>query len=233
MSRVADLYQLQELDLAIDAARASLAAVEEGLGRDEEVVEARGEVERWEETFAELRRRQRDLELVVEVQRSRVGPVEHKLYDGSVRNPRELADLQQDLEALTRHLRGQEDELLNLMLQVDEAEAGLREARAALAEVEGRWRREQEELRAQQGSLQEELASLEERRALQAQKVDPAAMVLYTPLRERHQGRAVAKVERGMCQGCRISLPTTVLQRVRPGTDLVQCPSCQRILYVS
>jgi predicted nucleic acid-binding Zn-ribbon protein len=52
-------------------------------------------------------------------------------------------------------------------------------------------------------------------------------------LLERRQGRAVAKVERGMCGGCRISLPMTVLQKARSGLDVVQCVSCERILYVS
>jgi len=43
----------------------------------------------------------------------------------------------------------------------------------------------------------------------------------------------VVKVERGMCQGCRISLPMSVLQKARSGFDVVQCVSCERILYVS
>lgn len=233
MSKAADLFELQELDLAIDAARASLEVVEEQLGRDEDVVEARQEVARWEATFAEVRRRQRDLELAAEGLRSRAAVVEKKLYDGSVRNPRELADMQQELDVLRRQLRGREDEVLNLMLQAEAAEGQLQRAQAFLAEVEGRWRREQEELRSRQAALNAELRSLEGRRAQQAQGVDATAMSLYGSLRERRQGRAVAKVERGMCQGCRITLPTTVLQRARQRADLVQCTSCERILFVS
>ena len=40
-----------------------------------------------------------------------------------------------------------------------------------------------------------------------------------------------ARVEQGICRGCRISLPTTDLQQARSG-KLVQCSSCGRILFL-
>jgi predicted nucleic acid-binding Zn-ribbon protein len=43
----------------------------------------------------------------------------------------------------------------------------------------------------------------------------------------------VAHVERGMCKGCRITLPMSVLQKARAGVGLVQCVSCERILLVN
>jgi predicted nucleic acid-binding Zn-ribbon protein len=36
-----------------------------------------------------------------------------------------------------------------------------------------------------------------------------------------------------MCQGCRISLPMSVLQRARTGVSVVQCVSCERILLLT
>jgi predicted nucleic acid-binding Zn-ribbon protein len=38
-------------------------------------------------------------------------------------------------------------------------------------------------------------------------------------------------VERTLCHGCRVTLPAVVVQRVRTSPNLVQCPSCGRILY--
>jgi predicted nucleic acid-binding Zn-ribbon protein len=44
----------------------------------------------------------------------------------------------------------------------------------------------------------------------------------------------VVKVERGACLGCRLTVPTVILQRARSGMNPtpVQCPSCERMLYV-
>ncbi|MDI6814491.1 MAG: hypothetical protein QMC90_00160 [Dehalococcoidales bacterium] len=41
----------------------------------------------------------------------------------------------------------------------------------------------------------------------------------------KQRGTAVAKVEQGLCRGCRISLSTAKLQQARSGS-LVQCSSC-------
>jgi len=119
------------------------------------------------------------------------------------------------------------------MVRAEESQAALREAEESLAEVEGRWRQEQKELASEKERLEGELAGLEERRKQQSGLIDARVLALYDNLWERRQGRAVVKVERGMCGGCRISLPMSVLQKARSGLDVVQCVSCERILYVS
>ena len=41
----------------------------------------------------------------------------------------------------------------------------------------------------------------------------------------------MAKLDRDLCTGCRISLPTNMVNKARSGNALVQCPNCERILY--
>jgi len=229
----AELYALQEIDSAIDVARATLAAVEEQLGETEELTAARAAVEEHREALRALHEAQRDVEWQVDDARSHVAAVEKKLYGGTVRNPKELEGLNEDANMLKGQLRRREDELLNHMVKVEDQETTLRQAEALLKEVEGRWRGEQADLLGQKERLERELAELENSRRAQAARIEGRVLALYDLLRDRHQGKAVAKVERGMCQGCRISLPMSVLQKARSGFDLVQCVSCERILYVS
>ncbi len=233
MTIAADLYALQEIDSAIEAAREALATVEEQLGESEELIAGRQAVEEERDALEGISRQQRDLEWQVDDLRSRLLEVEGKLYGGSVRNPKELASMQEEANILKGQLRRREDELLDLMVRVEERQATLREAEGSLAEVDRRWRREQKELASEKERLEGELAGLEERRGQQSGLIEARVLALYDTLRERRQGRAVVKVERGMCGGCRISLPMTVLQKARSGLDVVQCVSCERILYVS
>jgi len=233
MAIAAELHALQEIDLAIDAAQATLAAVEEQLGETEELIAARVAVEEHREALRSLRDSQKDIEWQVDDARSHLAAVESKLYGGTVRNPKELAGLNDDANMLKGQFRRREDELLNHMVGVEEQEVALRQAEAALTELEGRWRAEQADLLSQKERLKTELADLEGQRQEQSRRIDGHVLGLYDLLRERRQGRAVAKVERGMCQGCRISLPMSVLQKARSGFDVVQCVSCERILYVS
>lgn len=232
MTTVAELFTLQEIDLAIDAARQRLEEVASCLHDPEDLVALREEVARRRKELHDLRHRQRELEWEVEELRRKAKAVEDKLYGGSVRNPKELQDLQADLESIGRQLARKEDSLLEIMVQGDEQEAALREREAALAQREQEWQAEHASLLSQKESLEQELSSLEGRRAQQVGRINGTALRLYQELRARRQGRAVARVERGLCGGCRISLPTSLLQQARSGDALVQCTSCERILYV-
>lgn len=233
MTIAADLYALQEIDSAVEATKASLTAVEEQLGESEELIASRQAVEEGRDALEGVSKQQRELEWQVDDLRPRLSDVEGKLYGGSVRNPKELAGMQDEANILRGQLRRREDELLDLMVRVEERQAALREAEESLTEVDGRWRQDQKELASEKEKLEGELAGLEERRRQQTGLVEARVLALYDNLWERRQGRAVAKVERGMCGGCRITLPMTVLQKARSGMDVVQCVSCERILYVS
>ena len=61
--------------------------------------------------------------------------------------------------------------------------------------------------------------------------IDADTLFNYQELRKR-KGLAVAKVEQGICQGCRITLPNTDLQRAKGG-GVVRCSSCGRIIFLA
>jgi predicted nucleic acid-binding Zn-ribbon protein len=233
MTIAADLYALQEIDSDVEATKASLAAVEEQLGESEELIAARQAVGEGRDALEDVSKQQRELEWQVDDLRSRLSDVEGKLYGGSVRNPKELGSMQDEANILRGQLRRREDELLDLMVRVEDRQAALRAAEESLTDVEESWRQDQKDLTSEKEKLEGELAGLEERREQQSGLIEARVLTLYDNLWERRQGRAVVKVERGMCGGCRISLPMTVLQKARSGLDVVQCVSCERILYVS
>jgi predicted nucleic acid-binding Zn-ribbon protein len=233
MTTVAELFALQETDLAFDGAVARLTKVEAELGETEELIEARQRVDQCRERLHPLEERRKDLDSETEEVRGKATAIENKLYGGKMRNPKELEDFQADLTSLRGQLSRREDTLLEVMLELDDAEADLGEAHAALAEVEEAWKGHQASLQETQAKLKEEIEGLEAKRARQIDGMDAAALSLYQALRERHEGAAVAVVERGLCQGCRISLPMSVVQKARAGAGLVQCVSCERILLVN
>jgi hypothetical protein len=234
MSKVSDLYQLQEIDLEIDEKRAALAETEELIGESEELQSAREAVEQSDAVAQELRKRLRAAEWRVDDVDSKIQPLHKKLYGGTIRNPKELSSIEDDVKALLSHKRKLEDQVLEVMAETEEAEATLAAAKENAASTESAWQAEQERLKQQKTALETDLARLEGQRQAQSQRFDPSTLAVYDSLRTKHQGRAVAKVERGMCQGCRISLPMTLLQKARSSGDgLVHCSSCERILYVS
>jgi hypothetical protein len=230
MTSAADLLALQEIDLRRDGRRALIADIDSRLGETEDLIVAREAVKAADAELTQLNRAQRDLEARLEDLEARIRPLEKKLYDGSIRNPKELTDLQREVEHLKAR-RGQlDDEGLSLLDRLEEAAAALARARGGLERTEAAWREEQGGLSADRAQAQQESDRLQVERDQRTREMDGKALGLYETLRGHRQGRAVAVVERGACQGCRLTLPTHLVQRVRQGDALVQCPSCERIL---
>jgi hypothetical protein len=228
-----ELYALQETDQALDKAQARLAEIESELVESEEMILAREEVDRQSAAVAELRSRLTDAEWSVDEVRDKASEVEGKLYGGTITNPKELADLNADLSSLKGQVGKREDVLLGLLMDMDEAESQLAAKRDAYSRIEADWNVNQHSLLSEKAQLEPLIAELQARRDSQAPSFDRSTLRLYDLLRERHGGYAVARVERGMCQGCRITLPVSILQKVRSGMALVQCVSCERILFAS
>lgn len=233
MTTATDLYALQEIDLALDKDVARLAEIEANLVETEELLDARAAVKGRRAAADAFKTQQRDLEWSVDEVRNKAGEIESRLYAGSVRNPKELQDLDADLRSLKTQTRSREDTLLGLLVELDEAEALLRDAETACAEIEAAWKTSQESLFVEKAGLEPEVAGLKTQRDAALEGQDRAAMGLYNLLRERRAGLAVATVERGLCHGCRISLPMSILNKARAGAGLVQCVSCERILLVT
>jgi len=233
VSRGRQLYELQEVDLEIAAKKEALSLVENRLGESQALAEARISLAREEEGLAELQRNQRLGEWEVEDLRAKVALLEEKLYGGSVRNPKELASLQEQVENLKRRRRGLEDKVLDIMTEVETMQKKLSVKSGEAERIEENWREEQASLTRERAELSAALATLDQKREDLISRIDAASLELYQALKDKRQGRAVAKVEQGMCQGCRIVLPMSELQRARIGQALVQCSSCERILYVS
>jgi uncharacterized protein len=234
MTRISDLYDLQEIDLEIDSRHAALSEAESRLGESEEVAAAAQTVEERQAEVQETHKQLRAAEREVDDLTNKIKPLEKKLYAGTVHNPKELASLEDDIRSIQTHKRVLEDRTLEEMSQSEAAENALEDARREHAALAADWEREQQSLRETQQTLMAEIDALEKKRADQRAGIDLGDLVLYDALRAKHQGRAVAKVERGTCGGCRISLPMSNLHKARASSNaIIQCSSCERILYVS
>ena len=230
MAALTDLLGLQETDLQLDKAQARLTEIEDSLAETEELTEARATLHEKEAVLADFRAQQKDAEEVVEDVRGKAAEIEKKLYSGQVKNPKELQDLDADLKSLRELVARREDELLAILEQAETADGEASEARATLKEIEDSWRAEQESMLGEKENLAPEAEELKARREGQAVGIDRSVLSLYDAIRARKGGVAVAHLERGMCGGCRITLPVSIMQRVRGGGGIVQCVSCERIL---
>lgn len=233
MTSVRQLLALQEVDLELAASRNALQEAEDLIGSTEELDLAQEEaaLRKVELQVAEMAFR--DAEQEADDLKQKIEPLEKKLYQGTILNPKELDDLQKDIDSLKRRRSQLDDDAIVKMDALEEAQRANTEAQARADALEKDHAAGQSELRARIAELKGEIAELTGERGEHAADVEPSLLQLYDRIAAIRQHRAVAKVEGGACQGCRISLPSSVIQRARGGGSIVQCTSCERILLVS
>jgi len=231
MSVARQLHQLQEIDLKLESNEQALRQLASQLGESQAVVGARNEFASERQCLEELRRQQHAAEWEIDDLVNKLTTAEEKLYSGGVRNPKELTNLQHEVDELKARRSQLEDSALEIMDQVELAMTMVENMSGQLERLETEWHGQQEQLSGEIQQLKTTLYNLEHERQLLLTKIDPQSIEFYVELKKQ-KGTAVAKVEQGVCHGCRISLPTTDLQQARSG-NLVQCSSCGRILFLS
>ena len=231
MNIASQLYQLQELDLEIESDEKTLERVVGQIGESKAVLAAEDRLESEQQRFEELKHRQHTAEWEIDDINTKIATAEESLFSGRIKNPKELASLQQEVE-MFKTRRGQlEEKALGVIDKVEQAEAAVARLKAELEKLTADWQRQQKQLAEDKTKLQAALADLRQNWQQLSGRVAPDTVELYQQLR-KGKGTAVARVEQGICRGCRISLPTTDLQRAR-GSNLVHCSSCGRILFLA
>jgi predicted nucleic acid-binding Zn-ribbon protein len=230
MAKVEELAALQEREETLARNAARLREIERLLQEPEALLAARQRLQTAEAELDALRRTLRALEDSAAIQRRKRDGEQAKLYSGKVTNPRELEDLTKESEFLSRRLAQLEEEMLQVMLQQEEAMESLRAARQRLAELEQEQATRSGELRAEAERLRAEMADLQESARELRQRIPAEYLARYDAIKARKNGKAVARVRNNSCQVCGVDLPTHVVQRAQQGLELVLCPSCGRIL---
>ena len=232
MTSAKQLYSLQELDLTLDRIRDETDKAEADLGSDPGIEHMEKSLQDETERLSEVQSQQKIQQLETESQRERSTRLDTQLYGGDITNPRDLESLEQEASHARELLEQQDAELLELALQAEESVSKRDALKKELTDNQTTWQDRQTEL---QGNLERsavERESVAAQRSDLAATLDPTFLQRYETLRRAKGGLAVAKVERGLCQACRMSLPTQQQQRVRNGRQTVLCSSCGRILFV-
>ena len=230
MGVVKQLYQLQELDLDVESNEKALSQKISQLGESQAVVKTQTELTSEQQRLDDLRHQQHSAEWDIDDLTSKITTAEGQLYGGKITNPKELSSLQHEVNTLKANRDQAENKALEIMDQVEQAEASIAALSSELEKLKDEWHSQQQQLSDEIDNLKGKLSDLQQKRQELSSEIDPQALELYEKLRKQ-KGQAVAKVEQGICRGCRLSLSSSELQQARGG-NLVHCSSCGRILFL-
>ena len=124
-----------------------------------------------------------------------------------------------------------EDALLTAMIESEDADQALVDARAQRETAGVSHEAKQAELDAERISLGARPADVERQRASALNVIGAGDLATYEALRQRKGGLAVAGVRGDACTACGVAVSPNRRWHVREG-DLVHCGNCERILVL-
>jgi len=205
------------------------AELEQLAARDAEV---RDEMTRADTELSDTGREQARAERDVEQVRVRIDKDQQRLDAGKVSNARELESLQSEIVSLRRRQSDLEEVVLELMerreaaqARRDAAEAGTEAGAAETAAVTSRRDAALAEISEQESKSSSVRASV-------AASVPAELLALYDRVRAQVGGVGAAKLRRGKCEGCNVSLSTAELNEIRAAApdEVLRHEECRRIL---
>lgn len=230
IAALASLIALQKLDTAADAARrrfAELPSAEQAIA--DAIAAATAAVDAIKAKIQDNLHARRALEkdvAAVDVRLARFD--DHK---AAVKTNQEYTALLHEIAAARGEKDAIEEQILLLMEAADGLSAEQRAADAALKAAQTEAERTRAALATERAALDTELARLAHERTGETRGVDAALMARYEQLVKQRRGIAVAAMTGDICGACHVRLRPHVTQVIRRNEEIVQCESCQRILY--
>ncbi|PYR50592.1 MAG: hypothetical protein DMF89_08700 [Acidobacteria bacterium] len=207
------LIQLQRLDTAVQEAERRLAEEPARLkALDERLESARRAVAAAKERLTENQAARRATEKDVAMHQARLSKFREQAM--AVKTTQEYHAVQHEIAFAQKEVQALEDHILERMLESDELTALVSKALAL----------EQSESKAALTRLAAERADL-------VGRLGREHLSTFELVARRRNGIAVAEAKDGVCTICHVRLRPQVFNTIRQNEEIVQCDSCQRILY--
>jgi predicted nucleic acid-binding Zn-ribbon protein len=237
MSLLSPLLEIQELDLAADAARKRSETLSERQAvptLDAALVEIDARLAGAESERSQLQAEEAQLGQAVSEVAGEIESAELERYSGKRLNRDESTTHDESQRLLRERKESIEEREMELLESLEEVESRIEVEQAKRSENRAEAERFRGSIRKVESEVVAEIERLEEKRMGIVPSVPPDILKAYDRVRAqpRAGGRGAALLANGRCGACRIKLPSHEKTKMlaEPEDALIQCPQCRRIL---
>jgi uncharacterized protein len=224
------LIALQRLDTSADAARKKLAdEPEREKSLDARLDAARQRVAAAREQLAQNQAQRRDLDKELALHQGRLSKFREQAM--AVKTNQEYHAIQHEIAHAQGAIKTHEDRMLERMLEADELTAAAKKADADLAGEQKAIDADRKAMTTEHGELQAQLEQMATERTAIVGALDKRVLAIFESVARKRHGIAVAQAKDGICTICHVRLRPQVFNTVRRNEEIMQCDSCNRILY--
>jgi uncharacterized protein len=221
---------LQKLDSSAHDAEHRLSAEPERLAALEARLEtARHDLATAKQRLADNQTARRAVEKDVAVHQGRLSKFREQAM--AVKTNQEYHAIQHEMAFAQAEIKTLEDKILELMVEADDLTASVKKSEAALATEQKSGDAEKKALASESVQLKAQLEQFRAERATLVGSIDPKVLATFDLVSKRRNGLAVAEARDGICTICHVRLRPQVFNTVRRNEEIIQCDTCQRILF--
>ena len=224
------LLVIQDRDRKVLHHRAQLKRIgPEREALSDQLSQTRRALEAAKKTANQIESNRKELELEAEGKQELIQKYSNQQFQ--TKKNEEYQALTNEIHTCKKSISDLEDQQLELMERLDQAQADVQSAKAKTESAKKLADEKLKELERREKNLQQELVSLlQERRAL-AEKMAPDILSRYERLLKNKGENSIVGVDRGICDGCHVKLPVQIIITCRAQKEIVACPYCGRIVY--
>jgi uncharacterized protein len=224
------LIALQKIDSSIHDAERRLADEPARIqALDSRLEEARQQVADVKERIAQNQAARREIEKDVALHQGRLSKYRDQAM--AVKTNQEYHAIQHEISFAQNEIKGHEDRILERMMEADELAGALKIAETALSTAQKEVDAEKRAITAEHDVLRARVEASKSERATVIASLAPDALSVFELVSRRRNGVAMAEARNGVCTICHVRLRPQVFNTVLRNESVIQCDSCQRILY--
>ena len=224
------LITLQRLDSAAQDAQRRLAEEpEREKALEARLATARDAVAAAKARLVESQNVRREHEKTVALHQGRLSKFREQAM--SVKTNQEYHAIQKEIAFAQGEMKTAEDAVLVQMLEGDELTAAVKRAEAELAAEQKKVDADRKALAAEAADLKAALGQLAGERGGVVTSLTPHVLATFELVAKRRNGIAIAEARDGICTICHVRMRPQVFNNVRRNDQIIQCDSCNRILY--
>jgi hypothetical protein len=224
------IIALQKLVSAAYAAERRLAEEPEHEKALEARLEtARAHVTQAKERLAENQNARRAIEKDVAVHQGRLSKFREQGM--AVKTNQEYHAVQKEIGFAQGEIKTLEDQVLERMVEADDLNALVKRAESELAAEQKAVDAERKTSASELAGLKASLEKIAVERAEVLRSLSPKVLAMFELVSQRRNGIGVAEARDGVCTVCHVRLRPQVFNTILKNEQIVQCDSCQRIMY--
>jgi uncharacterized protein len=221
---------LQRLDSAVDAAKKKLADEPE----HEKELDARLEAAKQQLAGAKAQLTQnqaarREIDKELALHQGRLSKFREQAM--AVKTNQEYHAIQHEIAHAQDEIKTLEDRMLERMLEADDLAAAVKTSEGTLTAEQKAVDADRKAMKAEHAALQAGIERMAGERVSIVAALPSELLARFELVASRRNGVAVAEAKDGICTICHVRLRPQVFNTVRRNEEIVQCDSCQRVLY--